>query len=143
MDVSRKRQNVLALYERIGEEMNAGLGRSSLFAGSVYTHKVRCGKPGCRCAQGDERHEMICVSYVEDGHSRTRVVPENVRVELVEMTEAYRECRKAQRQMKELFDQLLAGLHELVEERCAKGKQRFARLTPKGGRQATKKGGSQ
>jgi len=43
-----------------------------MLRGSLVTLRRRCGKPGCHCAQGEQRHEAPALSYSERG--RTRVV---------------------------------------------------------------------
>ena len=43
-----------------------------MLRGSLVTLRRRCGKPGCRCADGDQRHEAPALSYSD--HGRTRVV---------------------------------------------------------------------
>lgn len=42
--------------------------------GSVITHRRRCGKPGCRCADG-ELHESTVLSYSQDGRTRFLMLP--------------------------------------------------------------------
>jgi metal-dependent amidase/aminoacylase/carboxypeptidase family protein len=62
---------------------------------------------------------------VEEGHSRTRVIPEEAHVEMVQMTEEYKELKKARRRMKELFDQVLSEIDQISEIRCEEGTKRF------------------
>lgn len=38
--------------------------------GSLFSFRRRCGKPNCRCANG-EPHESPALSYIEDGVSKT------------------------------------------------------------------------
>ena len=42
----------------------------------LYTSRVRCGRENCRCMSSDYRHESPCLSFKEEGKSRTRTVPE-------------------------------------------------------------------
>jgi len=128
MDVSRRRLQVRSLHRRIGTLLERFLARSPLFAGSLYEQKVQCGKPRCKCATGRYRHRMWCVSFVQDGRSRTRVVPASTRVEVKRMTEQYRRLREDRRQMRTLFDDLLAACDALAEARADQGRQRYARL---------------
>lgn len=39
------------------------------------THRRRCGKPSCRCADGEQLHESIVLSYSEDGRTRFLMLP--------------------------------------------------------------------
>ncbi|HTW97430.1 MAG TPA: DUF6788 family protein [Acidimicrobiales bacterium] len=34
-----------------------------LLRGTVLTHRRRCGKPNCRCADGETLHESVVLSY--------------------------------------------------------------------------------
>ena len=42
--------------------------------GSIHLQRVRCGKPGCRCARG-ERHAASYLFWREGGRLRKRYVP--------------------------------------------------------------------
>ena len=42
----------------------------ALLRGSLFSFRRRCGKPNCRCANG-EPHESPALSYMEDGASKT------------------------------------------------------------------------
>src|SRR5680860_705905 len=46
------------------------MGLPRLVRGSVVTHRRRCGKPNCRCADGEALHESTVLSYSEGGRSR-------------------------------------------------------------------------
>src|SRR5674476_1152735 len=52
---------------------SAGLPR--LVRGSVVTHRRRCGKPNCRCADGEALHESTVLSYSEGGRTRLLMRP--------------------------------------------------------------------
>ena len=43
--------------------------------GSVVTHRRRCGKPNCRCADGQRLHEATVLSYSEGGRTRFVMLP--------------------------------------------------------------------
>lgn len=145
MDPSRRRQETRTLYEKLGELLPLLLGRSPLFPGSLYEQKSRCGKPQCKCAQGTYRHRLWCLSFVEEGQSRTRTVPAGVRPAVATLTADYRRVRQARRRAAELFQALLAHTDALVEARCREGRQAYARLVAEGRGQGAqggrKKGG--
>ncbi len=44
--------------------------RPLLLQGSLSTFRRRCGKPGCRCADGDP-HESPALRFTEDGRTKT------------------------------------------------------------------------
>jgi len=56
------------------------------------------------------------------------------------MTEEYKRLRKARRQMKELFEELLSEMEQLTEARCAEGRSRFEQGVSES-RKQTKDGG--
>ena len=97
-------------------------------AAYLYEHKVRCGRAACRCATTAFRHRMWCVSFTEDGRSRTRVVPEEQWAQIHDMTQAYRRFRGARSQLKRLCDQLMAAVDAFGERQCGQGKASYERL---------------
>lgn len=46
-----------------------------MIRGSVVTHRRRCGKPTCRCADGEALHESTVLSYSEGGRTRFVMLP--------------------------------------------------------------------
>ena len=49
-------------------------GPPEMIRGSVVVHRRRCGKPNCRCADGD-LHEATVLSYSERGRTRFVMLP--------------------------------------------------------------------
>lgn len=43
--------------------------------GSVVTHRRKCGKATCRCADGEQLHESTVLSYTEGGRTRFLMLP--------------------------------------------------------------------
>jgi hypothetical protein len=128
MDASRTRLEVRRLVEEVRTLAEAFLGRSALFAGSLYEQASRCGKPACKCARGPYRHRQWCLSFLEEGRSRTRVVPPALRLAVAELTARYREVRRARRRLAALLAELLCKADALAEGRCREGRRRYARL---------------
>ena len=85
---------------------SAGLPR--LVRGSVVTHRRRCGKPNCRCADGEALHETTVLSYSEGGRTRLLTLPADQVASARAATERYR----IRRQRLEADGQ--AGLQTLV-----------------------------
>src|SRR5216684_3315617 len=50
-------------------------GVPRMVRGTVVTHRRRCGKPGCRCAAGEQLHESVVLSYSERGRTRFVMLP--------------------------------------------------------------------
>src|SRR5674476_1306322 len=67
---------------------SAGLPR--LVRGSVVTHRRRCGKPNCRCADGEALHESTVLSYSEGGRTRLLMLPADQVAAVRAATERYR-----------------------------------------------------
>ena len=128
MDVSRHRQQALSVHEKIRKRLDVVLSRSMLLAASPYLHRLKCGKPGCKCAMGEYRHEMDCVSYMDGDKSRTRVIPKGMKAEVVKMTRAHKRFKTARREMKELFDELLSEIDQVGGYRCEQGMDWFEKL---------------
>ena len=128
MDASRTRLEVRRLVAEVAALAEAFLGRSALFPGSLYEQKSRCGKPACKCARGPYRHRQWCLSFLEEGRSRTRVVPPALRPAVAELTARYREVRRARRRLAALLPELLRKADALAEGRCREGRRRYARL---------------
>jgi hypothetical protein len=128
MDASRTRQEVRRLVEELGALAETVLGRSPLFPGSLYEQKSQCGKPACKCARGPYRHRQWCLSFLEEGRSRTRVVPAAVRPAVAELAARYREVRQVRRRLAGLLVELLRRADALAEGRCREGRRRYARL---------------
>ena len=69
-------------------------GLPRLVRGSVVTHRRRCGKPNCRCADGEALHETTVLSYSEGGRSRLLRLPADQVAAVRAATERYRERRQ-------------------------------------------------
>lgn len=128
MDASRTRLEIRRLVEEVRSLSEAFLARSPLFPGSLYEQKSRCGKPACKCARGRYRHRQWCLSFLEEGGSRTRVVPPALRPAVAELTARYREVRRARRRLVQVAADLLARADALVAGRCREGRRRYAHL---------------
>lgn len=76
--------------------------------GSVVIHRRRCGKPNCRCAEGEVLHERVVFSYSEASRTRFLTLPEEI-IDAVRLATArYRNKRAC------LEAEGNAGLAELV-----------------------------
>lgn len=81
-----------------------------LVRGSVVTHRRRCGKPTCRCADGVNLHQSTVLSYSVDGRTRFLMLPDDQVAPVRAATDRYR-AQKAR-----LEEQANAGLAELVAQ---------------------------
>jgi len=89
-----------------------------LVRGTVVTHRRRCGKPGCRCAGGEQLHESVVLSYSERGRTRFVMLPPGEVAAVTAAAERYR-AEKAR------LERLAAdGLAALVARLGAAGRGR-------------------
>ncbi|HEY6425044.1 MAG TPA: DUF6788 family protein [Pseudonocardiaceae bacterium] len=68
-------------------------GLPRMIRGSVLTQRRRCGKRGCRCADGVDLHEATVLSYSESGRSRTVMLAAGEVAAVRAATERYRAAR--------------------------------------------------
>jgi len=94
----------------------------------LYVSRVRCGRATCRCMQTNHRHEKWCLSFMENGRSRTLTVPDAWLRRITTATRAYREARAL---IRELGAGAQAATHiasERLARRVAVGRELLAEL---------------
>ena len=115
-DVSRQRQRLWQLWrsaERLVQRMQRA---EAMCPGSLYLLRRRCGKPTCRCRQGD-LHATWVLTRSEQGRGRLYRVPEPERVAVRRLTERYRDWQRARAALVKLTGELLRQLDALAEGR--------------------------
>jgi hypothetical protein len=81
--------------------------------GSVVVQRRRCGKPSCRCSDGEQLHESTVLSYSQGGRNRTvMLAPQDV----AKVRAAVERYRAAQADLEEQGN---AGLAALLAARTA------------------------
>jgi hypothetical protein len=85
-----------------------------MIRGSVVVQRRRCGKPNCRCADGQSLHEATVLSYSEGGRNRTLMLAAD---QVAAVTAAVARYRAAQAKLER---QANAGLASLVERAAAR-----------------------
>ena len=68
----------------------ASAGQPDMIRGSVVTHRRKCGKRGCRCADGQTLHEATVLSYSQAGRTRLLTLPAAEVAAVRAATERYR-----------------------------------------------------
>ncbi len=68
-------------------------GIPAMIRGSVVVQRRRCGKPTCRCADGEQLHASTVLSYSDGGRNRTLMLAAN---EVAAVTAAVGRYRKRQ-----------------------------------------------
>ena len=126
-DLSTLRAQVRTVQQQMTELLDTFLGRTPLLPGSLYTLRRRCGKPNCRCADG-ELHASTVLSYRGQGRAQN-ITPAPEHLQGVrELTDAYRRFRQARTQLLRLQRQLLTLLDRLEAARVHDGERRFQQL---------------
>lgn len=83
-----------------------------MIRGSVVVQRRRCGKPSCRCADGEQLHEATVLSYSEGGRNRTVMLAAQ---EVAAVTAAVERYRAAKARVEETGN---AGLAALLSRRA-------------------------
>ena len=124
---SRLRQSLLLLLEEMKSLMEPYFSDRPILKGSVYELKRKCGKPGCKCAQG-ALHARMVLSASESGKTRLRVIPRGFLVQTQQRVKRYQQLRRARarvvqihRQMLKLMDQMEAMRRQEVSKKDGNG----------------------
>ena len=124
---SRLRQSLLHLGQEVRQLIGPFFSDRSVIKGSVYELKRRCGKPGCKCAQG-QFHTRMVVSASESGKTRLQVIPHGFLVEVEAKVRRYQELRRARARLVEVHQKMLQVMDEMEgirrEDLSALGKKR-------------------
>ena len=141
MSKTNSKQRIQKLHDQMKSYLDVVTDRSPLFAGYVYEQETKCGKPQCKCAKSGYRHRQCCISFVEEGKSRTRVIPQKCRPDVEKLTTDYREYREARRKLVSCFEELLSHVDRLGQSRGEEGRNQYDRVVAKAkaGRSADKK----
>ena len=97
--------------------------RGGLLAGSLYTSRTRCGRKACKCMASDYRHENCCLSFCEDGKSRTRTVPDDLFKSIREQTAAYRAAKARRREIAKVTQDLLKSVDDAIALAAGRGQK--------------------
>ncbi len=116
---SRLRQRLRDLETRLSSLLGSLLAeREPLVRGAFQTHGTRCGKPNCKCLQG-ELHPTAVLVVSEEGQRHNIYVRAADRQGLKRRNERYRRFRQSRAEIArlgaeilDLVDELLAALIE-------------------------------
>jgi hypothetical protein len=90
--------------------------RQLFIRGVVYKMKRKCGKPVCRCQDG-QLHESWVLSVPEHGRKRMCAVPKGKRLKWEQMAERYRRFRRARARLVRLFAEIITMVDNMERER--------------------------
>jgi hypothetical protein len=71
----------------------------------------------------DYRHENCCLSFCEDGKSRTRTVPEDLLQSIHEQTAAYRTAKARRREITRSAKELLKSVDDAIALAAGRGQK--------------------
>lgn len=124
---SRLRHSLVQLLDEMRGLIEPFFSDRPVQKGTVYELKRKCGKPGCKCAQG-ELHARMVVSASEGGRTRLRAIPRGFLVETQQRVKRYQELRRARARVVEIHRQMLKLIDEMEamrrEEFASSGKER-------------------
>jgi len=114
--LSKLRQQLSRSFSTLGRIFSELVRLAPMVPGSLYRLRRKCGKPTCRCAQG-ELHETWVLSRSEQGKSRLYTVPAPDRAAVREWSAQYRRYQRARAQWVKRCAALLAQMDQLAEQR--------------------------
>lgn len=127
---SRLRQSLRKLSDEARKLIELSFSEKTVIKGSVYELKRKCGKPGCKCAQG-ELHSRMVLSASEKGRTRLGVIPHGFLVEVQIKVRRYQELRRARSRLVEVHRRMIRIMDEMEvmrrEQIPASGKKKISR----------------
>ena len=109
---SQLRQSLLHLADEIRGLIEPCFSDRPVIKGTVYELKRKCGKPGCKCAQG-QLHGRMVVSASEGGKTRLRVIPHGFLVEVQRKVRRYQELRQVRARLGEIYRKMVKVMDEM------------------------------
>ena len=127
---SRLRQSLRRLSDEARKLIEPSFSDKPVIKGSVYELKRKCGKPGCKCTQG-ELHSRMVLSASEKGKTRLRVIPHGFLVQVQIKVRRYQELRRARSRLVEVHRKMIRVMDEMEvmrrEQIPASGKKKISR----------------
>ena len=115
-DLSRRRQQLWLAYAALGRTLRTLQRQQPMVMGSLYLLRRKCGKPNCRCSQG-QLHASWVLTRSESGQSRLYAVAQDQRGRLRPLTQEYRRWQRARARLVKQSAALLALIDALAEGR--------------------------
>ena len=115
-ELSVLRQQISRSFSALGRLLSQFLHLGDMVPGCLYRLRRKCGKPNCRCAQG-ELHETWALTRSEKGKGRLYSVRAEERPILRDQTLEYRRYQRARAKWVKQSAALLAQIDQLAEKR--------------------------
>jgi hypothetical protein len=113
---SRRRQQLWQAYAALARTLRTLQRAQPMVPGSLYLLRRKCGKPNCRCAQG-QLHASWVLTRSESGQSRLYVVAKDQRGRLRPLTQEYRRWQLARARLVKQSAAILTMIDALAEGR--------------------------
>jgi hypothetical protein len=125
----RKRDEMLKLIKELERKLTE---HDEFLDAYLYTSRTRCGRLTCKCMKTDYRHENSCVSYTEEGCSRTRTVGVDEIDRVHDFTSSYRTLRKLRTRLISNHKEFVNSIDSEVNKRLRKGRRKVSFAKQKG-----------
>lgn len=112
---SAARQALRRIAQQLPQKIESALQvRAEVLPASVSKTFKTCGKPNCKCAEG-EKHEVYQLSWTEDGRRRCAHVKRAELARIKASVERYRHLRQCRAELLKLASEAASWLDALVE----------------------------
>lgn len=109
---SKLRQRLKVLSAEIERLVQKFFYHQPIIKGSVVELKRKCGKPNCRCNDG-ELHKSMVLSASIDGKTRMRAIPKDQLGDVESKVERYQKHRKSRARLTEIHREMLEIIDEI------------------------------
>jgi len=123
--MSNPTEKVQVLQRNVQELLEVVEHGKGIAAGSLYAARTRCGRHGCKCMASDYRHVNRCLSFTQQGKSRTRTIPDALAEDVQAKTSAYRHARTTRRTVARIAAELLGDIDSIIAEAARKGQEKM------------------
>jgi hypothetical protein len=109
---SQLRQSLARLANDSRQIVEPFYSDKPVIKGSVYELKTKCGKPGCKCAQGHLHHRTV-LSASEKGKTQLRAIPRGFLAEVQRKVHRYQQLRRARARLIEVQRKIVRLIDEM------------------------------
>ncbi len=113
--LSQLRREAFALLRECKRLLTKLAHPSAMVAGSFYQMHKKCGRPTCRCAEGELHGPFPVIALRHEGRRSTRSVSRDGVVEVRRRADAYRTFQRRRRRLREAMRRIVEIVTELRE----------------------------
>jgi len=115
-DLASLRQQLWRAYAALAHTLRRLQRSDPMVQGSFYLLRRKCGKPNCRCANG-QLHATYVLTRSEQGKDRLYTVPKEQRAQVGKWAAEYRRYQRARAILARRQAGLLALVDQMAEQR--------------------------